>query len=70
MSFSELLEELPRLTLDQRQLLVRKALEFDDPGFSAEDEALVEKRLAAHGANPESSVPLAEMKVRLGSHHS
>ena len=33
MSFIEVLEELPALTFEQRQLLVRRALELD-PGFA------------------------------------
>ncbi|MDQ3667053.1 MAG: hypothetical protein M3410_10875 [Acidobacteriota bacterium] len=33
--------------------------------LSEEDEALIEARLAAHGANPDSSIPLDEMKARL-----
>jgi hypothetical protein len=33
--------------------------------LKAEDEALIEERLAAHRRNPASSVPLAEMKDRL-----
>ena len=65
MSFTQVLEELPDLTLKQRQLLIRRALELDDPPLSKTDEALVEARLAAHRANPGSSVPLNVMKARL-----
>ncbi len=65
MSFAQVLDELPALTLEQRQLLIRRALELDDPPLPASDEALVESRLAAHRADPNSSVPLAEMKARL-----
>lgn len=46
-------------------MLVRYALELDDPGLSASAENLVEERLAAHHANPSSAVPLDEMKARL-----
>ncbi len=65
MSFNKVLEELPTLTFEQRQLLIRKAIELDDPSLSEEDEALIEARLAAHHADPDSSLPLDEMKVRL-----
>ncbi len=68
MSFNQVLDELPTLTLEQRQLLIRRAMEMDDVPLSEADEALVETRLAAHQANPASSVPLAEMKHRLRSH--
>jgi hypothetical protein len=67
MSFNEVLAELPSLSFSQRQLLVRRALELDDPALSATDEALVEERLAEHRRNPESAIPLDEMKSRLRS---
>lgn len=65
MSFNKVLEELPTLTFEQRQLLIRKAMELDDPPLSEEDEALIEGRLAAHRADPDSSLPVDEMKARL-----
>jgi hypothetical protein len=67
MSFAEVLEELPAMTLSQRQLLVRRALDLDESPLSPDDEVLVEKRLAAHHKNPRSSVPLETMKSRLRS---
>ena len=67
MSFAEVLEELPALTFEQRQLLIRRAVELDGPPLSPEDEALVEERLAAHHANPSSSLPVDEVKARLGA---
>jgi len=67
MSFAEVLQELPTLTLSERQLLVRRALDLDDTALSPADEALVEKRLAAHRQNPASAVPLETMKSRLRS---
>lgn len=65
MSFTEVLAELPTLSVAERQMLVRRALNFDDPGLSAEDEALVEERLAAHRRDPSSALSLAEIKARL-----
>lgn len=67
MSFNQVLAELPKMTFAQRQNLIRHALEMDDSPWSAADEALVEARLAAHRANPASSVPLEKMKRRLRS---
>jgi hypothetical protein len=67
MSFKEVLAELPSLTMGERQLLVRRALELDDPALSPQDEALVEERLAAHHQAPNSSVSLDEMNARLHS---
>ncbi len=65
MSFAEVLAELPAMTFEERQLLVRRALELDDSFLSESDEALIEERLKAHRADPNSSVSLEEMKKRL-----
>lgn len=65
MTFTDVLKELPALSVSERQLLVRRALELDDAGLSSEDENLVERRLADHRQNPDSAVPLDEMKSRL-----
>lgn len=67
MSLTEVLAELPALTFAERQLLVRRALELDDPELTAEDEAVVEKRLADHRQHPGSAVSLEGMKTRLRS---
>lgn len=67
MSFAELLDELPALTVQQRQLVIRRALELEEPSLSVREEALVESRLTGHHQNPGSSVPLEEMKRRLRS---
>lgn len=67
MSFDEGIAKLPRLTFEEREILIRRALELDDPPLSAADEELVEARLAAHHSDPNSSVTLDEMKARLRS---
>jgi hypothetical protein len=58
MSFNELLAKLPGLTFEQRQLIVRRALELDDPPLSPADDTLVQERLAEHYENPSSALPL------------
>ena len=65
MSFSQTLEELPEFTFEERQLLVRRAIELDDLPLSEADETLVESRLADHHLNPTSSLPLETLKERL-----
>ena len=67
MSFNEVIAELPRLTFEERQILIRRVLELDDPPLSAADEALIEERLAEHHADPSSSIPLDELKNQLRS---
>ena len=69
MSFPEVLAELPALSVAERQMLVRQALDLDDPGLAAEDEALVEERLAAHRRDASSALSLEEMKARLRERH-
>ena len=69
MSFTEVLQELPALTFEQRQLLVRRALELDDPALSEADESLVEDRLSALRDAPGSAASLDEMKARLRSRY-
>ena len=67
MSFAEVLQELSALTIEQRQLLIRRAIELDEPPLSAADEALAESRLAALRDEPASAVSLDEMKKRVRS---
>lgn len=67
MSFNEVIAELPLLTFEERQNLIQRLLELDDPPLSHADEQLIAARLAEHHADPSSSVPLAELKRRLGS---
>ena len=67
MSLSEVLEALPTLTFEERQILMRRMIELEDPPLSEADEALVESRLASHRADPTSSLPLETLKERLRS---
>ena len=64
MSFNEVLAELPSLTVEQRQLLVRRALELDELPLSPADEALVAERSAEYHAYPTAAVSLDEMEKR------
>ena len=65
MSFNEVLAELPSLTAEQRQLLMRRALELDDLPLSPAELALVEARLAEYRQNPATALSLQEMETRL-----
>ncbi len=69
MSFAQVLEQLPALSFEQRQILVRRALELDDPPLSGLDESLVDNRLKTLHETPGSAVPLKEMKARLRSRY-
>jgi len=67
MSFTEVMAELPTLSVAERQILVRRALDLDESSLSPADEDEVERRLAAHRADPASALSLEEMKARLGA---
>lgn len=67
MSLNQVLEALPAFTFEERQLLIRRVIELDDPPLSEADETLVESRLAAHHSNPTSSLPLDALKENLRS---
>ena len=67
MSLSQVLESLPAFTFEERQLLIRRVIELDDPPLSEADEKLVESRLASHHADPSSSLSLETLKEHLKS---
>ncbi|HEX6650055.1 MAG TPA: hypothetical protein VF075_10955 [Pyrinomonadaceae bacterium] len=67
MSLSQVLDALPGFTFAERQLIIRHAIELDDPPLSQADEKMVESRLAAHHSNPTSSLPLDVLKKHLES---
>lgn len=65
MSFQELLAELPSLTVGQRHLLMRRAVELDDPALSPAEERLLEERRAEYHGNPSSGLSLDEIEKRI-----
>jgi putative addiction module component (TIGR02574 family) len=72
MTKAEILEELPKLTDDERQEIRRKLTELDvnewldaDDPLTADEKALLEARLADIEAHPEKSIPWEEAKKRL-----
>ena len=67
MSLSQVLKALPAFTVAERQLLIRRVIELDEPPLSEADERIVESRLAAHHLDPSSSLPLKTLKEHLKS---
>lgn len=63
MSISQILDELPRLSPQERLRIAERALELD--ALSAETEALVEKRLADHDRAPGTAIPLDDFLAQL-----
>ena len=72
MSKTEILEELPKLTSEERYEIRLKLAELDgddwlddgDP-LTDEEKALIESRIQAHEKNPETAVPWQEVKARI-----
>lgn len=65
MSFAEILEKLPTLTVSQRQFLIRRALELDEPPLCVEDKALIEERLTADRHPMMNLTPRSQEVMRL-----
>jgi putative addiction module component (TIGR02574 family) len=72
MSKTEILEELPKLTSQERHEIRLKLAELDGDGWLDDDDtlideekALIESRLEAHEKNPDTAIPWEEVKARL-----
>jgi len=53
------------LTFEQRQMVIRKALEVDETPLSPREESIVEKRLEKLREDPDSAVSMDDMNARL-----
>jgi putative addiction module component (TIGR02574 family) len=72
MSKTEILEELPKLTPEDRDEIRLKLAEIDgdrwfdgDDPLTDEQKALIESRIEEHERNPETAIPWDEFKARL-----
>lgn len=72
MSKAEILAEVLKLSKEERDEIRYKLAELDNGGWldeddplTAEEKALIDKRLAEHDADPQSAVPWAEVRARL-----
>ena len=65
MSFAQVLEELPRFSVAERQELLRNVLELEEDGLSEPELVLVEQRLAAYQADSLRAVPADIMAERV-----
>jgi hypothetical protein len=63
MSLREIIDELPRLSSEERAQLIERAMALDD--LSEDELRLIEERIAAHERAPETSVPLPQMAAEL-----
>ena len=72
MTKAQILEELPKLTPDERYEIRLKLSEFDgdpwlddDDPLSDRDKTLIESRIEAHDRSPETSIPWEDFKGHL-----
>ena len=72
MSKAEILQELPKLTKEERKEIRLKLAELDpdewldeDEPLTDEEKKLIDARLAEHQANPESAISLEEFNARI-----
>ena len=65
MSFAEILSEIPRLSFEERQELVRRAVALDDSELTAEENALLDARMEDFRRNPDAGVPLEELRSHI-----
>lgn len=70
MCLAQVMEELPRFTVAERQELLRNILQLDDEGLSGSELALVEQRLAAYQADPARAVAAETMAERIRARFS
>jgi len=63
MSLSEIIDQLPLLSREERWQVIERAMELDD--LSDDEMRLIDELIAAHERAPETSVPLAQMAAEL-----
>jgi hypothetical protein len=61
-SFAEILEEIPKLTFEQRQELVRRAVAFDEEDLTPEENALLDARMEDFRRDPGAGISLEKLK--------
>ncbi len=73
MSKAQIIDELPKLSPDERREILHRIHEIDHDDWLAEDLspgeiALIEERLATHQKSPAAAVPWNEAEARLVKH--
>jgi hypothetical protein len=62
MSKAEILDELPKLTSEERDEIRLKLDELDGDALTAEEFAVVEARMEEHRRDPASAIPIDQLK--------
>jgi putative addiction module component, TIGR02574 family len=59
------LAEIPKLSFEERQELVRRAIEVEDADLTPEEQAILDERLKDFHRNPNSGVPADQLKTEV-----
>jgi putative addiction module component (TIGR02574 family) len=65
MSLTEILAEIPKLSLAERQELVRRAIAVEDEEITAEEKAILDDRLEDFRCNPNPGTPAEQLKGKV-----
>ncbi len=65
MSFTEILDETPRLSFAERQELVRHAIALDASDMTVEENALLDARMEDFRRNPDAGILLEELRAHV-----
>ncbi|MEI9894834.1 MAG: hypothetical protein WDN28_13355 [Chthoniobacter sp.] len=65
MSLAEILDEIPKLSFAERQELVRRAIAVDEVKLTAEEESILDARMEDFRRNPDTGVPLHEVREQV-----
>ncbi len=65
MSFTEILDEIPRLSFAERQELVRHAIARDASDMTVEENALLDARMEDFRRNPDAGILLEELRTHV-----
>ena len=68
MSLSQILDELPHLSPQERLRIAEQALALD--ALSDEDESVVRERLAEHDRAPQTAIPLDDFLAQVRTRHA
>ena len=62
MSLTEILAEIPKLSFAERQELVRRAIEVEEQDITAEEKAILDRRIEDFRLNPQAGIPAEQLK--------
>ncbi len=65
MSLAEILDEIPKLSVADRQDLVRRAIAVDDADLTPEENAVLDARIEDFHRDPDAGTPLDQLKERV-----